>query len=160
MRNRQLLFLGILWLVLACVTIGYELKRQPKLIVQWTTETEVNTAGFNIYRAIAQDGPYEQINARLIPSNGDPLAGSDYEYVDRDVQLNQQYFYQLEDVEVNGQANRTELTTGQTPGRQTWILILAGVGILVGLCLIFSSFGSKHTDLSRYGTAGNVPHQE
>jgi len=160
MRNRQLIFLGILWLVLACVTIGYELMRQPKLIVQWTTETEVNTAGFNIYRATVQDGPYEQINARLIPSDGDPLAGSEYEFVDRDVQLDQQYYYQLEDIEVNGQANRTELTTGQTPGRQVWVLMLSGVGILVGIYFIFSGFGSRHTVLSKYGAAGTAPHQE
>lgn len=155
MRNRQLFFLGILWLVLACVTLGYELWRQPTLIVQWTTETEVNTAGFNIYRATTQDGPYEQISAQLIPSKGDPLTGSDYEFVDKDVRVGQQYFYQLEDVEINGQANRTELTMGQTPGRQVWILVLASVGILIGTYFIFSSFLGKQTPRPEFDTAAS-----
>ena len=27
------------------------------IIVRWSTETEVNTAGFNVYRALAEAGP-------------------------------------------------------------------------------------------------------
>ena len=36
--------------------------------VEWITETEMNTAGFNLYRGESADGPFDvKVNAQLIP---------------------------------------------------------------------------------------------
>ncbi len=74
----------------------------PAVIVEWTTETEVNVAGFNLYRGESPDGPFERINDRLIPGSPDPLLGGHYVYTDTEVEAGKTYFYKLEDVELDG----------------------------------------------------------
>ncbi len=73
-----------------------------KITVKWTTASEVNNAGFNIYRAKVEDGEYEQINDSLIPAEGSPTEGAAYEFIDNDVQIRKTYYYMLEDVDQNG----------------------------------------------------------
>jgi hypothetical protein len=68
----------------------------------WVTESEVNNAGFNIYRAESADGTYQKINDSLIQAQGSPTQGAVYDYVDKDVKNKKTYYYKLEDVEVNG----------------------------------------------------------
>jgi hypothetical protein len=55
------------------------------VIVEWTTESEVDTAGFNIYRSESAEGPYIKINPELIPSSPDPILGGKYVYTDTNV---------------------------------------------------------------------------
>jgi len=142
MRGRRLVWLGLLYFALSCVLLVYELRRPLQLIIQWETETEVATAGFGIYRADAPDGPYERINSVLIPSRGDPLVGASYEYVDSKVRPNQTYYYQLEEIEVDGRTNRMDLAVGKARGAQLWVVIPAGIGILVGVHFFLS--GVQH----------------
>ncbi len=75
-------------------------------IISWTTATEMNTAGFNLYRAERADGPYAKINAELIPAASDPLGGSQYEFNDPDVTPGRMFYYQLEEVELGGKTTR------------------------------------------------------
>ncbi len=77
----------------------------PNLIT-WTTATEVNTAGFNLYRAESADGPYTKINDELIPAARDSLSGSQYEFSDANVIAGKTFYYQLEDVEFSGRTTR------------------------------------------------------
>jgi hypothetical protein len=72
------------------------------VIVEWTTESEVDTAGFNLYRSESVEGPYRKINPELIPGSSDPLLGGKYVYTDTDVVAGQTYYYKLEDVELDG----------------------------------------------------------
>jgi hypothetical protein len=74
--------------------------------VQWQTETEMETAGFNLFRGTSPDGPFDvKINESLIPPADDPLTGKDYTYVDRSTQPGVTYYYQLQEVERNGRVN-------------------------------------------------------
>jgi hypothetical protein len=72
------------------------------VIVEWTTESEVDTAGFNIYRSESVEGPYIRINPELIPSSPDPILGGKYVYTDTNVVAGHTYYYKLEDVELGG----------------------------------------------------------
>ena len=72
------------------------------VIVEWTTESEVNTAGFNVYRSESAEGPYIQVNRELIPASPDPILGGHYVYTDTNVVAGQTYYYKLEDVELDG----------------------------------------------------------
>ncbi len=82
--------------------------------VDWSTETEINTAGFNIYRGESPDGPFDvKINEQLIPPSPDPMTGGKYNYVDNTAQIGKLYYYQLEEVERNG----TQTKLGVTPAR-------------------------------------------
>ena len=74
------------------------------VIVEWTTESEVNLAGFNIYRSESPDGPYVKLNDTLIPAAPDPIAGGSYSYTDTTVEPGVTCYYQLEDVELDGKA--------------------------------------------------------
>lgn len=72
------------------------------VIVEWTTESEIDTAGFNIYRSENAEGPYIKINPELIPSSPDPILGGKYVYTDTNVIAGRTYYYKLEDVELGG----------------------------------------------------------
>ena len=68
----------------------------------WETGTEMDNAGFNLWRAVAADGPYTQLNDTLIPAEGDAVSGASYVYTDTDVVKGVTYYYQLEDVDIHG----------------------------------------------------------
>ncbi len=74
------------------------------VVITWTTEAEINNAGFNLFRTKAGDWEYVQINTDLIPAAGSPTEGSEYEFVDDDVQNRKTYWYMLEDIDFNGKA--------------------------------------------------------
>jgi hypothetical protein len=74
--------------------------------VEWSTETEMNTAGFNVYRGESPDGPFDiKVNAELIPAAPDPLSGGNYSLMDRSARPGVTYYYRLEEVEKTGQVS-------------------------------------------------------
>ena len=67
---RILLIIGFLaGLVLLYQAI--HLYQNPSIIIEWSTASELEVAGFNILRADNPDGPFAQINDALVPSSGD-----------------------------------------------------------------------------------------
>lgn len=83
---------------------------QP-IVIRWSTETEVNTAGFNVFRGPSEAGPWEKINQRLIPGSPDPLRGGSYVFTDTNVIAGVTYWYQLEEIELGGRATPLERTS-------------------------------------------------
>jgi hypothetical protein len=72
------------------------------VILKWTTESEIDNAGFNIYRAESENGKYVKINGSLIPAEGSATSGATYQYVDNDVKNRTTYYYKLEDTDIYG----------------------------------------------------------
>lgn len=68
----------------------------------WQTESEIDNAGFNLYRAESADGPYVKINYALIHAEGSPTQGTAYEFVDKGLDNRKIYYYKLEDIDLNG----------------------------------------------------------
>ena len=66
----------------------------------WETGTEVDNAGFNLYRALLRDGPWTQVNETLITAEGDAASGASYSFLDAPDYGT--YYYQLEDVDYHG----------------------------------------------------------
>lgn len=66
----------------------------------WETATEVDNAGFNLYRAKLRNGNYTKINNTLIASQGDGANGASYRY--EDAPGRGTFYYKLEDVDYNG----------------------------------------------------------
>lgn len=110
----RLIVLIIGLLLVAALPAAAQTPEPPKgrvgepIVIRWSTETEVNTAGFNVYRSLNEAGPWEQINARLIPGSPDPVLGGSYVFTDTNVVAGVTYWYELEEIELSGQATRLE----------------------------------------------------
>lgn len=90
----------------AMLVLGWTTYQRPTVLVEWSTASELGTAGFNLYRSADQAGPYERVNTQLIPSSDDPLTGGQYRYKDRVLRGGQRYYYELEEVEASGATSR------------------------------------------------------
>lgn len=88
------------------LVMGWVAYRRPVVLVEWSTASELDTVGFNLYRSADQAGPYERVNTQLIPSSDDPLTGGQYRYKDRVLRGGQRYYYELEEVEASGATSR------------------------------------------------------
>jgi hypothetical protein len=68
----------------------------------WETASEIDNAGFNLYRAETEDGEYAKINESLIPSEGSATQGAMYEFIDIEVLNGHTYYYKLESIDFSG----------------------------------------------------------
>ena len=73
-----------------------------RVVLNWTTASEKDNAGFNIYRSETENGEYVKINAALIPAQGSVTEGASYKFVDWSVERGKTYYYKLEDVDMSG----------------------------------------------------------
>lgn len=73
-----------------------------KVTIMWTTASEIDNMGFNIYRSSEKDGSYDRINAELIPAKGSPVVSSTYQFTDKPVRNRKTYWYKLEDIDIQG----------------------------------------------------------
>ncbi len=146
-RKGQKLARGPIWLILSILVLmstalfGYWVlvsSRNATVIVEWSTASELETAGFNLYRSESPEGPFTRINERLIPGSPDPLTGGSYEYLDSDVDAGVTYYYQLEDVETSGTLTRHgPIQVKATGGGRTELLlaIIGFSGVIAGAIL-------------------------
>jgi hypothetical protein len=82
------------------------LVKNRKVILSWSTGSEINNSGFNIYRAESENGQYTKINTSLIPAQGSATQGANYEFTDTEVQNRKTYFYKLEDIDLSGKSTK------------------------------------------------------
>lgn len=134
--RRALVLLGALWLLLAAAIVVLQLASPPAITITWQTETEVDTAGFNVYRSLSPEGPYERLNAELIPGRGSASSGSSYTFTDEAVSPRQTYYYQLEDVEMDNSTTRHEVVGYTAPGTGWWAVAAVALSIVFGLALL------------------------
>jgi hypothetical protein len=73
-----------------------------KISLQWTTESEINNAEFNLYRSERENGEYAKINSSLIPAQGSSTQGASYEFTDTNIRNRKTYYYKLEDIDLSG----------------------------------------------------------
>ncbi len=79
-------------------------------VINWTTESEVDNAGFNILRSRTKTGEFEKINAKLIQGAGTTGERSTYTWTDTTAKPNTVYYYRIEDVSHAG-VHQTLATT-------------------------------------------------
>ena len=80
------------------------------VVITWSTESELDNAGFNILRSQSRTGEFTRINPQLIPGAGTTGEKSAYTWTDTSAKPNVLYFYQIEDVSLAGD-HRTLRTT-------------------------------------------------
>ena len=85
-------------------------KTTGAVVITWATQSELNNAGFFIKRSQQKDGEFKVINAAMVPGAGTTSEKQFYTYNDTTAQPNVVYYYQIEDVSLDG--NRQTLTRG------------------------------------------------
>ncbi|MCY3549193.1 MAG: lamin tail domain-containing protein [Candidatus Poribacteria bacterium] len=73
------------------------------IVIQWTTQSEVDNAGFNILRSQTKTGEFKVVNAQLIPGAGTKAESTTYTWTDTTAKPNVVYYYQIEDVSFAGE---------------------------------------------------------
>lgn len=131
--------LTVVGLGLYALITGWQAYANPHVVIEWSTATELDTAGFNLYRGETKEGPFVQANTALVPSSPDPLAGGEYEFVDDGVAPGVTYFYQLEEVEYSGVTQRFDPIQVKAGG-DLLSVILAGVMVAAGGALFVAGW--------------------
>ena len=85
-----------------------------EVVINWTTESELENAGFNILRSQDKQGPFVKVNAALIQGAGTIGERNEYTWTDTTAKPNVAYYYQIEDVSFAGA--RQMLTTKRLKG--------------------------------------------
>lgn len=146
--QRVLVWLGMLWLGLAAAILMTQLIRQPQIQVVWQTESEFETAGYNIYRSESPTGEFTRINDVMIQSVPDALAGGEYVYEDTAVEVAKTYYYRLEEVELDGtttfyDADPDEPISGSFDRLEWWAIVITPLSTLVGILLLSQGLRTK-----------------
>ncbi len=84
------------------------------VVINWTTESELNNAGFNIYRSTSPTKNFRPINAKLIQGAGTTGDRNKYQFIDKTAKPNVAYYYRLEDIDLAG--TREIIATQQVRG--------------------------------------------
>ncbi len=79
---------------------------EDKILLDWSTASEINNLGFKVLRSINKENDYKEIssyvdNVNLIGA-GNSSSGLDYQFIDYGVQEGNTYWYQLLDVDYSG----------------------------------------------------------
>ena len=90
---------------------GFGAKRDPltgAVVITWSTQSELNNAGFYIKRSQQTNGKFVVVNPTMIAGAGTTAEKQSYTYTDATADPNVIYYYQIEDVSLDG--NRQTLT--------------------------------------------------
>lgn len=74
--------------------------------LRWTTASEQDNFGFDIYRGDSAEGPFERISQRPVPARGSADTPTEYRYVDRDIEAERAYYYYVESISIHGRRER------------------------------------------------------
>lgn len=89
-----------------------------RVMLHWTTESEIDNKGFHIYRSLSMDGIFSKVNEELIPGAGNSHMPLDYEYVDEDLDNGTRYFYKLASVTYGNASSTYEKVVSAVPARE------------------------------------------
>ena len=72
------------------------------VVVTWTTESEVDNAGFNLRRSLTRDSGYTLLNPALIAGAGTTGERQTYTFIDTSAKPGVEHYYQIEEVSFGG----------------------------------------------------------
>jgi len=78
------------------------------IVIRWTTQSEENTFGYDVFRGPTRSGPYRRINAETILGVGTTDLPQRYAYSDNTIEPGKAYWYYVESVSLSGE--RVQLT--------------------------------------------------
>jgi len=76
--------------------------QRVKNTAHWTTASEENNFGYDVYRAISEKGPFEKLTKTPILGNGTTLETHNYEFADDGIDPCKDYWYYVESIATDG----------------------------------------------------------
>ena len=114
-------------------------------ILQWQTATEMDNAGFHIWRKDSEDGEAVRITDALIPAEGNEVTGASYAYVD-ETASGTDFIYMLEDIDYSGKSSFHDLTSRRQELEDGWNILngqdFEGLSVAGALSSIRGQYGS------------------
>lgn len=98
-----------------------------RVALNWRTGTEINNAGFNLYRSNDASEARLRVNGGIIAANGEAVSGASYSFIDAPGYGT--FYYWLEDVEFTGNATLhgpVKVTIAPSLGRPLYRPVLPG----------------------------------
>lgn len=83
--------------------------------LKWSTASEVDNFGFDIYRAESEDGPFERVNPEPIAGRGTTDDPTFYQYVDDTIEPGKAYFYYIESISLSNEREKFTPTFRSKP---------------------------------------------
>ena len=80
---------------------------KKSITLTWRTESEVGNLGFSIYRSEEKNGKYIKIG--FVHGAGSSAMPNEYEFADEEAEAGKTYFYYLEDIDIAGEKNKSEI---------------------------------------------------
>jgi hypothetical protein len=74
--------------------------------IRWTTASEVDNFGFDVYRGESTDGPFRRLNATPIEGGGTTDEPRAYAFVDDTIEPHRTYYYYVESISMSGERQR------------------------------------------------------
>lgn len=103
-KHHQKTILVFITFAILLISFGIYEQLTPTVRIAWTTESEVDSLGFNLLREDVSDpGNGQIINPQLILSQGSPISGTNYHFIDRDVQQGKTFIYHLQEINNNNE---------------------------------------------------------
>jgi hypothetical protein len=74
--------------------------------LKWSTATETENFGYDVYRGDSEEGPFTRITEEVIPGAGTSDLPSYYEFVDDSIEPGRAYYYYVESISMSGVRER------------------------------------------------------
>ena len=70
--------------------------------IKWSTASEVENFGYDVFRGDKEEGPFTKLNAKIIAGAGTVDEPRYYQYVDETIEVGKEYWYYVESVSLAG----------------------------------------------------------
>jgi hypothetical protein len=70
--------------------------------IKWSTASEVENFGYDVFRGDKEEGPFTRLNAKTIAGAGTVDEPRQYQYVDATIEAGKAYWYYVESISLSG----------------------------------------------------------
>lgn len=74
--------------------------------IRWSTASEVDNFGYDVFRGLKEEGPFEKVNKKVIPGQGTTDEPQEYVFFDDTIEAKTEYWYYVESISIQGQRER------------------------------------------------------
>jgi hypothetical protein len=111
-QENGMIKLLIVFVVSVCLGLGFvcpvKAQQEPQAagalrnVIRWSTASEVDNFGFDVYRAEQEEGPFARITQQPVAGAGTSDEPARYDYLDETIKSGVQYYYYVESIAMSG----------------------------------------------------------